>query len=168
VAVGTTSKHTSDILASSPKDFAKCADLRQAAASTSPLTVTNLGLQMQLPLVPVSLANYYSVEDVSIGWIGLLSCSTGSSLEFLGIPFCPAGGDEESSTQVTRTQIDADHNPYNALVVGSRPAVRSTLETITISRHNERNEWITRKPSRLTANCRQRRQNSPVITIQDL
>jgi hypothetical protein len=139
VAVGMTSKHISDILASSPKDFAKCANLRRAAASTSPFTVTNLGLQIQLPLVPVSLANEYSVEDFSIGWIGLLSCSTGSSSEFLGIPFCPAGSGDGSSIRVTRTHIDADHYPYNTLVVGSRSAVRSKLETITISRHIERN-----------------------------
>jgi hypothetical protein len=46
-----------DILASSPKDFVNCGNLNYAATSTSPFTLTNIGLQISLPLVPVILPN---------------------------------------------------------------------------------------------------------------
>jgi hypothetical protein len=122
---------TSDILASSPKDFVNCANLNYAAESTSPFTLTNIGLQIQLPLVPVFQPNDPFVPDGGRGWIGLLSCSTGSSLEFVGILLCPMGRNDESSARVTRARIGTGTS-CNTLVVGSRAVVRSVLETVTI------------------------------------
>ncbi|KAF1958443.1 HET-domain-containing protein [Byssothecium circinans] len=122
----------SDIFASSPRDFINCANLSYAAKSTSPFTLTNTGLQIQLPLVPVSPTNDPSVPDGCHGWIGLLSCSTGSSLEFLGILLKPRGGDDGPRARVIRAQCCTSRSNYNTLVVGSRAVVRSVLKPLTI------------------------------------
>jgi hypothetical protein len=65
-------------------------------------------------------------------WIGLLSCSTGSNLEFVGIPLVSMGRNNETSAQVTCFEVHTDASFCNTLVVGSRAAARSVLETVTI------------------------------------
>jgi hypothetical protein len=124
-----------DIFAKSPKDFENCGNLNYAAESTSPFTLTNTGLQIQLPLVSVPVVppdNPSGYVNRDSKWIGLLSCSTGSSLEFVGIPLVERGYNYETSGQVTRFGVRTDASFCNTLVVGSRAAAMSVVETITI------------------------------------
>jgi hypothetical protein len=113
----------SDILATSPKDFVNCANLGYAAHSVSPFTLTNVGLQIQLPLVPVFRSDDYA-------WIGLLSCTTGSSQEFLGILLCPWN---RGDSRMSRTFVDKPGHSSHTFVVGSRAAARSELRNVTIT-----------------------------------
>jgi hypothetical protein len=69
-----------DVLASSPEDFKNCASLEYTSGSISPFTMSNVGLQVQLRLVPVSYSAdrddlVYSPLD-NDGWLGMLSCTS--------------------------------------------------------------------------------------------
>jgi hypothetical protein len=122
-----------DILASSPKDFVNCAKLNYAGESTSLLTRTNIGLQIRLPLVPLFPPDDPFDPDRNYGWIGLLSCSTGSSLEFVGILLTLNKRNDKSSGRVFRAEIYTGRSFCNTVVVGSRTAVKSVLKTVTIT-----------------------------------
>lgn len=67
------------ILAVSPKDFENCGNLEKAFAQDPAFVMTNVGLQMQLPLVPMTTIAYGEQ------WLGLLGCSPGTGFELLGI-----------------------------------------------------------------------------------
>jgi hypothetical protein len=124
-----------DVLASSPKDFKDCAKIEFATGSTSPFMLTNVGLQIQLPLVPVFQPNDDTTSAVHCGWIGLLSCSSGKSQEFLGIPLVPDyNGDGFGVQQMSRVAIFGKNTSATTLVVGPRAAVRSVPSKIIISR----------------------------------
>jgi hypothetical protein len=129
--------HGSGILASSPKDFANCGNLRYAAESASPFTLTKAGLQIKLPLLPLSeMVDAFSLHG-SRGWIGLLSCSTGSTLKFLGILLYPTAHDQDSNAKFTRARAYTFGAYYHTVVVGSRAAARSVLKTVTITGFEE-------------------------------
>jgi hypothetical protein len=130
--------HLSDFLASSPKDFKNCAGLRITMESAMAFTLTNTGLQIQLPLVRVPRVREPEVgkhfdPNEDYGWIGLLNCSTGSNLEFLGIPLIGAY-DYSSSKRVSRARVQTFRSSCHTVTLGSRVAVRSTVEAITITR----------------------------------
>jgi hypothetical protein len=115
----------SPILASSPKDFRSCGDLKYAAEPNSAFTMTNLGLQMQLPLVPVlgpRSHDPFGAPDHIHGWIGLLGCSPGTNSTLLGIILCSVGEDYESNKKVERVQIGSGGHTYHTVVVGPRAA----------------------------------------------
>jgi hypothetical protein len=147
------------LLASSPKDFMHCANLKYTSVASSPFTLTNVGLQIRLPLVSVYQPDDEIVSKAGGGWIGLLRCSSGKSQEFLGIPLVPAAGDiqavarqmeeplgsqtdEAVIQQMSRVQIMKRMNPVVTLVVGPRAAVKSVPGTIIISRYGSE-DWET-------------------------
>ncbi|CAN9202324.1 unnamed protein product [Alternaria alternata] len=66
------------------------------------------------------------------GWIGLLRCSTTSSPDFLGILLCPET-DDNLSRRVARTRIILSGSFYHTFRIVSRTAVKSVLETVTIT-----------------------------------
>lgn len=85
----------SGTLASSPDDFRNCHRLDYAAESYFPFSMTNLGLQSELPLVSVYGLECCDRLKEDHGWIGLLNCSSGTDSELLGIllePDSPIGG----------------------------------------------------------------------------
>jgi hypothetical protein len=127
----------SSLLASSPKDFVNCAMLEYGANLTSPFTLTNIGLQIRLPVVPVFQPDDPLYSKAYRGWIGLLSCSTGSRSKFVGVLLLLGNANDESSTVATRARYRAGTFYYNTLVVGSRAASRSSLKTLTIARFDE-------------------------------
>jgi hypothetical protein len=124
--------HSNDILARSPKDFVNCGNLGYTAPSTSPFRLTNVGLQIELPLVPVFQTSDPFGVDNHRGWIGLLSCSTGPSLGFLGILLHPVGRDG-TGVRVRRARHRTSEHFYDTLVIGSRGTVGSSLQTVTIT-----------------------------------
>ena len=134
-----------DLLASSPKDFIHCANLKYTSGPNSPFTLTNVGLQIELPLVPVyepddrvtSQPDDHVISRSSNAWIGLLSCSSDTSEEFLGIPLVPAANDHYGLRiqKMSRVDISKETTHVNTLVLGPRAAVMSYPGTIIISRY---------------------------------
>jgi hypothetical protein len=125
-----------DILASSPKDFINCTDLGYAARpthSTSPFTLTNTGLQIQLPLVPVVKTGESADASGRHKWIGLLSCTTRSGLGFPGILLSPGKRMDDSGMELKRVAIQDRRFWLSTVVIGPRAAATSVIKTATIT-----------------------------------
>ncbi|KAI4617231.1 uncharacterized protein J4E87_008471 [Alternaria ethzedia] len=123
-----------DFLARSPEDFKDCADLSRATEPSTLFTLTNTGLQIQLPLVKFSECTDFHGRTVgALGrvWIGLLGCSTTESGSFLGILLYPYGDENDSSARVVRQR-----NIYSTVIVSPRVAFGSVSKTLTIAGFN--------------------------------
>lgn len=123
----------SGFLARSPKDFEDCYNLEYSGDSTTPFMMTNLGLQIELPLIPVHMpeSNYPNNELYGIRrWVGLLSCSAGIGTTVPGIVLRPARTNFGTSDYVER--IAFGHPPASTLFVGVRAATQATLTKINI------------------------------------
>ena len=125
-----------DFLAGSPEYFKDCADLTRATKSSTLFTLTNTGLQIQLPIVRVfERSDYHRLrvgDRVEVGlWIGLLGCSRLSSQNFLGILLCPNEDEDESSARVSR-----QWRTYSTVDVGPRYAFSAVSKTVTIAGFN--------------------------------
>jgi hypothetical protein len=128
-----------DLFATSPKKFENCQDLEYLGESYAPIMLTNLGLQMELPLVPVytpeSRLSYYGSDEIH-GWVGLLSCSAGIATKIPGIVFWSASADDEKAHLVERMEFGFPSRKDTFLVDVSA-ATRATLTKTTILRRNE-------------------------------
>jgi hypothetical protein len=114
-----------ETLASSPEHFKNCHGLKYAAKSPTPFLMTNLGLQIELPLVPVREHRHIQC------WIGLLTCAGPSKEYLLGILLWPQ---EDTLGKVFRGQLGSS---TNTVLVGARVAAEANLSKITILRNNE-------------------------------
>jgi len=124
-----------DFLARSPKDFTDCADLTRATVPSSLFTLTNTGLQIQLPIVKAFECSEYHCRMVGAPgrvWIGLLGCSIPSSGNFLGIILNPVDDKDNSIARVYRQRAT-----YSTVVVSPRVAFGSVSKTLTISGLNK-------------------------------
>jgi hypothetical protein len=142
----------SPILANSPADFGDCGDFEYAAERDAAFGMTNGGLQIQLPLVPVSAMFPGISVNTRNGYdscIGLLSCTTGTNSGLLGIILLTVGK-YGSSTHMIRTHILSDDEPCFTVVVGPRVAAQSFLQNVTIIRERE-----SLKPRNSLLGCRQ-------------
>ena len=119
-----------DCLARSPEDFTNCADLTRATIPPTPFTLTNSGLQIQLPVVRV-LSCGACFGDAESMWIGLLGCSRASSRNFLGIKLYPDGDEDSSSVRVVRLRQSC-----STVDVGPRYAFSAVSKTVTIAGFN--------------------------------
>jgi len=120
-----------DFLARSPIDFKDCADLTRATNPSTLFTLTNTGLQIQLPIVRVlecSERLCRRAGELGRVWIGLLGCSMMSSGDFLGILLYPNGDEDKSSARVTRRR-----NTWSTVIVSPRVAFGSARKTVTIA-----------------------------------
>ena len=144
------------ILANSPENFRDCGGLEYASLpyKSAAFTMTNLGLEIQLPLVPVRGSFRYELggQYDGFGWVGLLSCSLGRQFEFLGIFLIPNVGAPDSSMVLRRIGIlrdftfsnlekvcdggifDPGSSKFHTLVVGSRAAAHAITENVTIAK----------------------------------
>jgi hypothetical protein len=125
----------SPILASSPKDFACCGNVVCATERDSSFNMTNLGLEIELPMVPIcspTSKNALAAPNEHTGWIGLLSCSSGTDTELVGIILFPPVPDATSDQRVGRVDIWRDELSYHSVIVGPRVAARSVLQKVTI------------------------------------
>lgn len=126
-----------DILAKSPKDFIHCANLGYDVGSTSPFRLTNTGLRIELPLVPIYETKEFTATDGFDESIGLLSCSTGPHSGFLGILLRLEKRDDNYSARVKRVEIRYLEFPYSTIKIGPRAAAKSVLQKVTIARFDE-------------------------------
>lgn len=126
------------ILAKSPQDFANCHDVSPASNSISPFSMTNMGLQMELPLVPVQVLPELGLDydpDHPPGWVALLTCRTSDISGILGIVLVPS---ESSDQLVYRGKILDGPGGLSAktsvmtVVIGPRVAAQAVPMKITI------------------------------------
>jgi hypothetical protein len=125
----------SPILASSPKDFECCGNVVCATERDTSFNMTNLGLEIELPMVPIcspTSKNALAAPNEHTGWIGLLSCSSGTDTELVGIILFPPVPDATSDQRVGRVDIWRDELSYHSVIVGPRVAARSVLQKVTI------------------------------------
>lgn len=113
-------------LAGSPRAFAKCGQLRHAPRHQVKMEVTNLGLQIEVPLLQVRI-------DKSSGmkiWLALLSCLLEESSRFVGIMLSSVQG----TTFVERLYypVSLAKNFTHATTVNARAVAESSLQNITI------------------------------------
>ena len=129
----------SNSLASSPKDFIDCANFRYTPGSISPFTLTNVGLQIRLPLVSVYQAHDNFDSPLGGSWLGLLSCSLGTSHEFLGIPLVPDPNNDGAISRMSRVVVSGQSGSQytSTLIFGPRTAVRSIHREIIITRSSK-------------------------------
>ncbi|KAH8721590.1 hypothetical protein GQ44DRAFT_712094 [Phaeosphaeriaceae sp. PMI808] len=115
--------------------------------------MTNLGLEIQLPMVPIcptSSKNAFTAPNEHAGWIGLLSCSPGTNTELVGIILSSNILDTNSNQRVGREPIWRDELSYHTVIVGLRVAARSVLQKVTIVPEEE-----ARRPRGYFLGCRQ-------------
>ena len=128
------------LFARSPEDFANCHDTSNSMDSISPYTMTNQGLDMELPLVEIVrrvdddglyVQKYYPV--------GLLTCKTSTASTLLGILLADA---DISEAHVNRVTIDSgtyrDPDYATTLLVGPRLATQAVSRKITVTNPMER------------------------------
>jgi hypothetical protein len=128
---------STDILARSPDDFVHCANLVYGVGSTSPFELTNTGLRIELPLVPIYETREFTATHGFDESIGLLSCSTGSRTRFLGILLRLERRDDKGNARVKRVEIRYLEDPHSTIVIGPRAAAKSVLQKVTIARSDE-------------------------------
>ncbi len=135
-------------LAPSPKFFEHCGRLEYAAGSNAAMALTSLGLQIQIPLVPIMLSDCQSqgfFEDGDLdhimGYLGLLSCSPSSNATLVGIVLTESGKNADGSKRLERVDFGEVMYPSNTVVVGPRAVVLSTLENVTIVRSSA-SQWV--------------------------
>jgi hypothetical protein len=79
---------TASMLAVSPRIFASCGDMKCGFPSSIPHSVSNRGLDIELPLIDIELSECHPITALKnapgITWIALLRCEAGTS-ELLGI-----------------------------------------------------------------------------------
>ncbi|EPE30464.1 hypothetical protein GLAREA_03431 [Glarea lozoyensis ATCC 20868] len=126
-----------ETLAPSPEYFRDCHELKYAAASPSPFVMTNLGLQIELPLVPIramhSIPLAHEAGDI-LGWIGLLTCGGPSDEYLLGIVLWPEAHGMTIPGKVLRVLFGLSKQ---TVLVGARVAAEAVLSKITILRNND-------------------------------
>ena len=118
---------STSILARSPMDFANCHGLQYNAESISPFIFTNLGLQIELPLISFPFPNSRRSFDGdpnkktgsglwrssgADGAVGLLTCNTSNASEQLGIVLIPHNADrnmrilkDNPNTRMERAEV---------------------------------------------------------------
>lgn len=123
----------SPLLAALPKDFEGCGVLKYAARTNSVYTVTNLGLQIEIPLVPIFPPRQRREgcvpSHLAHCWVGILSCLPCSDSELVGIVLS-SWSKFDRDKRMRRVSM-----PYESgmtFIVGSRGAAQSTLEKVTI------------------------------------
>jgi len=112
------------ILAESPESFEACGNLKYNARSGSAFTLTNVGLQMELPCIAVASPSR------NIGCIELLSCSIDGQPGFVGVLLSLAtqfGGRSE-----TRQGVALKYVRGRTVTVSPRLAAQATLQKFTI------------------------------------
>lgn len=106
------------IFAKSPQDFEGCHSLSYNASAGSAFNLTNIGLKLALPCVPMPPAKRYRLS------IGMLNCSLDSQPEFVGILLAQVG--------VDATEYETEHVRFVAVAVSPRLAITTSPKQLTI------------------------------------
>jgi hypothetical protein len=100
--------------------------------------MTNLGLQIELPLMPVyppeDKYGYYNDPEKTQGWIGLLNCRVGTNTELPGIVLLRAR--QSTAVQVKRIVFGTEPSKHTVLV-GAKVAAQAVPTKITIIQDDE-------------------------------
>lgn len=126
----------SPILASSPEDFKDCGSLVCASEPGHSFNMANLGLEIQMPMVPICSRpskNALTAPNPHTLWLALLNCSPGINNELIGIVlYLSAAWDHNFSPPVERVSLWRDDLPYDAVIVCARVALQSVSRKVVI------------------------------------
>jgi hypothetical protein len=119
------------VLARSPNDFRHSGRLQYGMPSVFPYTMTNHGLQIHIPLVPVHPPEdeVHFTPMQSVCWIGLLNCNAGSKSGLVGILLVPQSGN--STDLCTRAQYGDLQN--HTIIVDAKVAIHAIMKSVTIT-----------------------------------
>jgi hypothetical protein len=131
--VGAAQVSTEGVLPSSPSYFRDCGDLRPARSAT-PFVITNSGLEMQLPLVPVSFRIVSRSSQTFAGYVGLLSCSSTRAPRMLGMLLLELYERDNTRRMIRVSHPAHDHSAWHTVLVDLRIAALADVEKITIVR----------------------------------
>ena len=135
-----TSLRRVSFLADSPQLFKECGHLRYGTSEIPAFTMSNAGLEIELPLIAVRETERYYRDGSSelLGWVGLLSCSTEKASEFLGIVLCPTSYEGEASDRPIRAKRLAYgyDDTHHTTRIGARAALHAKRTKVTVIQHS--------------------------------
>jgi hypothetical protein len=119
-----------NFLASSPRDFRHCRNLVHASETSSGLTMTSVGLHLEMPIVQVK--NPYA-STPSTFLVGVLSCSTTPD-DVVGIVLNMVSSEDDALFKVERQKMNIFYNeqPVHAIVLGPRAIGPSKMASVVI------------------------------------
>jgi len=115
-----------DFLAESPKQFKECRAISYTRRATIPPSLTNRGLELELPLIPV-FTEASANKGEAASWIGLLNSRAVAKLGFPGILLQPIAGSEGF---FYRTAFGTQS--YSTVLVNARVAAQAIPKKVTI------------------------------------
>jgi hypothetical protein len=127
------------VLATSPRVFRHCGGLQYGMPSNFPYTMTNHGLQIHLPLVPVypSEDTVHLIREEPDGWIGLLNCKMDLNGWLVGIILSPS----TNSSTGSLARAEYGDPPNHTVLVDARYAALAILKNVTIIQNFGNSAW---------------------------
>lgn len=128
----------SSILARSPMDFKHSRHLQYGTKPRTPILLTNLGLQIELNLVPVHPSKGYAKNKDPkelLGWIAVVNCRTENDTELVGIMLSQIHESDHAQRIEVGYQalgVSARCPPNNTMLVNERVAIQGTATKITV------------------------------------
>lgn len=138
------------LLASSPHNFRLAGNLSKGSQSYYKYSLTNLGLEMEIPLIKVwEIKTIARISRHQIFWIGILSCFSNDGLGFVGIPLLEAVVGEKSDRLILTRTLIGDHekldetniNSTNTLILGPKAMVRAKMKDVIITASETFRRW---------------------------
>jgi hypothetical protein len=128
------SSTTNWLFASSPEDFGGCHNITYSVNSISPFTLTNQGLNIELPLIKIVPSTEDGEHHVQKYSVGLLSCKSSDKPALLGILLANSVG---SNIIKHRVALHADHLrtgvPAMTLLVGPRLVAHAIASKVIVA-----------------------------------
>jgi hypothetical protein len=128
------SSTTNWLFASSPEDFGGCHNITYSVNSISPFTLTNQGLNIELPLIKIVPSTEDGEHHIQKYSVGLLSCKSSNKPALLGILLANSAG---SSIIKHRVALHTDDMrigvPVMTLLIGPRMAAHAIASKIIVA-----------------------------------
>jgi hypothetical protein len=119
--------HEELALAHSPKDFGNCSEILSIPSSKTPYTMSNRGLEIELPIIEFSMSPNSSDQEVVLAWIGLLQCENQQTCELLGIVLSPSSG------RYSSRRCSLGYQWFSTITIPSRFATQAETKKITLA-----------------------------------
>jgi hypothetical protein len=141
--------------ARSPRDFTDGHSIKYAIRSISPYTVTNQGLEIEFPLIPIIPQPQYDTYSNNTHSIGLLNCKSSDSSALLGILLVHSTRSNEIMTRVAipTDPLGAEGVPVT-LLVRPRLATQAVLTKVIVTdlAWVSAPQWVTRLDQKILVN----------------
>jgi hypothetical protein len=134
---------TTAIFARSPSDFQHCGGMEFTSRGSSGFNSTNLGLQINFPLVFASLKSQDYPYSQFV-WVALLSSTVGSRRQPVGILLQSATNNEHASETVQSIELLSDGT--HTIALDPRIAARATIHDVIVIWPRGNRPAVERKP----------------------